>query len=183
VADLIVVTGPPGAGKSTVAKALAGLFEPSALVAGDQFFTFVEQGYIDPWLPEARQQNGIVVSAAAAAAGRLAAGGYTVVYDGMIHADFVGSFGAAAGVSCVHYVVLYPSEELCIKRVRERSGHGFTDLDAARQMYAEFNDAALASAEIDRRHVLDDIDDGADAAVLAALIRDLVRDGFLLVGT
>jgi energy-coupling factor transporter ATP-binding protein EcfA2 len=51
VADLIVVTGPPGAGKTTVTRALSGLFKPSALVAGDQFFAFIDQGYIAPWTP------------------------------------------------------------------------------------------------------------------------------------
>jgi uridine kinase len=43
VADLIVVTGPPGAGKTTVAQALSGSFESSALVAGDDFFGFIDR--------------------------------------------------------------------------------------------------------------------------------------------
>ena len=47
--ELIVVAGPPGAGKSTVARILADGFERSALVVGDDFFAFVRQGYIDPW--------------------------------------------------------------------------------------------------------------------------------------
>jgi len=82
VSDLVVVTGPPGAGKTTVARFLSRMFEPSALVAGDDFFAFIDQGYIAPWTAEAHQQNEIVVEAAAAAAGRLTLGGYTVVYDG-----------------------------------------------------------------------------------------------------
>src|SRR4051812_7372715 len=36
--SLLVVTGPPGAGKSTVAKLLAASAEPSVLVEGDAFF-------------------------------------------------------------------------------------------------------------------------------------------------
>jgi len=47
--DLIVVTGPPGAGKTTVARALSRRFNPSALVAGDQFLAFIDQGHIAPW--------------------------------------------------------------------------------------------------------------------------------------
>ena len=67
VGDLLVVTGPPGAGKSTVARAVSGLFEPSALVAGDQFFAFIDRGYIPPWTAAAHRQNETVIRAAAAA--------------------------------------------------------------------------------------------------------------------
>ena len=38
VSSLLVVTGPPGAGKSSVAQALAEKFERSVLVEGDAFF-------------------------------------------------------------------------------------------------------------------------------------------------
>jgi 2-phosphoglycerate kinase len=50
--ELVVITGPPGAGKSSVAEHLADSFTPSALVAGDSFFAMIKQGYIMPWLPE-----------------------------------------------------------------------------------------------------------------------------------
>jgi len=64
-----VVTGPPGAGKSTVAQLLAADFDPGALVAGDQFFGFLRAGLIDPWRPESDKQNKVVIQSAAAAAG------------------------------------------------------------------------------------------------------------------
>lgn len=110
VADLIVVTGPPGAGKSTVARALSGLFERSALVPGDQFFAFIDKGYSEPWTAAAHHQNEIVIDAAAAAAGRLANGGYTVVYDGVIGPWFLETFVAATGLDSVHYAILLPPE-------------------------------------------------------------------------
>lgn len=44
MADLIVVTGPPGAGKSTVAQVLSKLFEPGALVVGDELFRLHRPG-------------------------------------------------------------------------------------------------------------------------------------------
>jgi hypothetical protein len=46
VSELIVVSGPPGAGKTTAARTLSQLFDPSALVPGDQFFAFIELGGI-----------------------------------------------------------------------------------------------------------------------------------------
>ncbi len=79
MSELIVVTGPPGAGKSTLAAQLVTRFEPSALVAGDEFFAFVRGGYVEPWKPEAHGQNDVVIAAAAVATGRFVAGGYTVV--------------------------------------------------------------------------------------------------------
>ena len=79
--SLLVVTGPPGAGKSTVAGILADRAEPSVLVAGDDFFGFLARGAIPPWLPASNEQNEVVTQAAAAAAGRYAAEGFVTVYD------------------------------------------------------------------------------------------------------
>jgi cytidylate kinase len=148
-AALIVVTGPPGAGKSTVARILAARFELSALAVGDDFFGFIARGYIDPWRRAAHRQNEVVIRAAAAAAGRLALGGYTVVYDGVLGPWFLRDFVAEAGVGAVQYAILMPAEEDCLRRVTTRPDHPFTDLDATRQMHREFERSA-----IERRHVI-----------------------------
>ena len=71
MADLLVVSGPPGAGKSTVAPLVCAAFTPAALVRGDHFFAFWTQGAIPPWLPAAQEQNEVVVAAAAAASNGL----------------------------------------------------------------------------------------------------------------
>ena len=47
---LLIVSGPPGAGKSTVSRRLADSFDPSVLVEGDAFFGFLASGAIQPWL-------------------------------------------------------------------------------------------------------------------------------------
>jgi adenylate kinase family enzyme len=138
VADLLVVTGPPGAGKSTVSQLLAADFDPGALVAGDQFFGFLRAGFIDPWRPESDKQNEVVTQSAAAAVGKLVQGGITVVYDGVVGPWFVPAFLAGTGLDRLDYAVLMPEEVCCARRVRERSGHGFTDIPATRHMYREF---------------------------------------------
>ena len=172
VGDLIVVTGPPGAGKTSVTRALSQLFELSARVAGDEFFAFLDQGALAPWTAAAHRQNEIVITAAAAAAGRLADGGYTVIYDGVVGPWFLDDFAQATGLRALHYAVLLPPERTCVSRVAGRDGHGFTDLDAAAHMYAEF-----ATADIDSRHVMTA---SATVDAQAAHLHQLVHNGSIL---
>jgi predicted ABC-type ATPase len=164
--SLLVITGPPGAGKSTVVRILADRFEPSALVEGDSFFAFLARGAIPPWLPESNDQNDVVIQAAAAAAGRYASGGYMTVYDGVVGPWFLPTFATATGLVCLDYLVLLPSLERCVERVGTRQGHGFTDEGATRKMHCEF-----ARADVDRRHLLldppDEPEDVTDLVVAA----------------
>ena len=173
---LLVVTGPPGAGKSTVARIVAHAFEPSVLVEGDAFFAFVTRGAIEPWLPESHEQNDVVVRAAAAAAGRFAAGGYTTVYDGVLGPWFLPTFADATGLGSLHYALLMPSVESCMSRVATRRDHGFTDEAATRKMHDEF-----ARANVDARHVL--LDPPDDPEDVAAEVLARFADGSLVYET
>jgi cytidylate kinase len=76
VGSLLVITGPPGAGKSSVARILADAAKHSVLIEGDAFFGFLASGAIEPWLPASNDQNTIVTKAAASAAGAFATGGF-----------------------------------------------------------------------------------------------------------
>ena len=171
---LVVVTGPPGVGKSTVAALVADRFTPSVLVDGDAFFGFLRSGAVEPWLPAARDQNEVVTEGAAAAAGRYARGGYTTVYDGVLGPWFLPTFAAAAGVPSLHYVMLMAPVEVCVERVATRVGHGFTDEPATRKMHSEF-----ARAELDPRHVVADVSGSVDSVVAGVL--QLVESGAAIV--
>ena len=46
-----------------------------------------------------------------------------------------GWVGEATGVAVLHYALLLPPEQLCLERVRDRVGHGFTDFDAASRAF------------------------------------------------
>ena len=172
MALLVVVTGPPGAGKSTVADLLVGRFGQGVLVPGDAFFAFVARGAIEPWLPAAHGQNEVVTRAAAAAAGRYAAGGYATVYDGVVGPWYLADFAAAAGLDCVHYAVLLPPAQRCAERVASRSGHGFTDQAATRHMHRQF-----AQAGISQRHLLPELPGGPDGTADEIISR--IRSGML----
>ena len=161
---LLVVTGPPGAGKSTVAALVVGAHERAVLVQGDAFFAFVARGAVAPWTPAADAQNGVVLAAAARAAGRFALGGYPVVYDGVLGPWSLASFTVECGLDELDYALLLPTEAVCRERVATRTGHGFTDDAAARTMHREF-----ATAEVDERHVLRDLA-GSPAEVAAAVL-------------
>ena len=154
------MTGPPGAGKSTVARALADASERSVLVEGDAFFAFLARGRIEPWLPGSHDQNTIVTEAAASAAGRFALGGYDTVYDGVVGPWFLPTFASATGLHELDYAILMPSVARCLRRVAERVGHGFDDPAATAKMYDEFARAGIAP-----RHVLHDPPDTVEEVV------------------
>lgn len=172
VGSLLVVTGPPGAGKSSVARVLADTAHRSVLVEGDAFFGFLASGAIEPWLPASSDQNTVVTKAAASAAGAFATSGYTTVYDGVVGPWFLPTFGAATGLDRLDFAILLPSVDVCVQRVARRRDHGFTDEAATRKMHAEFFHARVSD-----RYVLRD--PSGDAASLADLIESAREAGEL----
>lgn len=138
----IIVTGSPGAGKTTVARQLAASRSPGVHLDSDAFWHMIQSGYVSPWLSESSHQNCVVLDAVAQAALAFDRGGYEVVIDGIVGPWFLDRFSdvyAAAGMP-LNYVVLCASEETVLARVLSRQGQSAIDRETVTKMHAAFVD-------------------------------------------
>jgi tRNA uridine 5-carbamoylmethylation protein Kti12 len=55
---VLIVTGPPGVGKTTAAGILAARSERSVHLEADAFFRFIRSGFVEPWTPESPSRTG-----------------------------------------------------------------------------------------------------------------------------
>ncbi len=154
---LLILTGPPGAGKTTLATLVAEHFTPSVVLEADDLWARVVRGFVEPWKKEADDQNRALVRASLGAAVRLTRSGYATVLSGHIgpwFMDLVTSERAYVNAPVV-YVVLRPTLEDCLARCRDRQSDprhagALSDEVVVREMYRSYSN--LASRE---RHVVD----------------------------
>jgi predicted ATPase len=171
--EILVLTGPPGAGKSTIALAFVDQLALGVLVDGDAFLQSVRGGWIAPWEPASHRQNETVVTATARAADAYAAGDYAVVVDGIVGPWFLDRFVREVR-GAVHYAVIRPSAAVAMSRATERGEPWLIDPGPIGHMYAAFAD--LDDYE---SHVIDSTELDVDETVAA--LDDAVASGRLRV--
>jgi predicted kinase len=154
---LLILTGAPGSGKTTVGRRVAGEFTPSAVIDADFFFASIVNGLIPPWEARADGQNQEMIRASLSVAARYVKAGYATVLEGHFgpwHFDLVREELAdlAAPLS---YVVLRPTIDDCLVRAIERTkdprhAGALTLEDPIRSMYAKYEGLGVYE-----KHVLD----------------------------
>ncbi|MBV9212036.1 MAG: AAA family ATPase [Actinobacteria bacterium] len=172
---VLVVTGPPGAGKSAVADLLASKRPRGVHLESDCFFHFIRGGYVEPWRPESHAQNTTVMSIVASAAAGYAAAGYFTIIDGIISPRWfmhpVRERLEASGHK-VAYAILRAPLPVCHARTKDRGPGRPIDVDAEERLWHDFAD--LGDLE---RHVIET--DGLSVDETVDLLDERLRDGSL----
>ena len=162
--ELVLLGGPPGAGKSTIAEILATT-APRATVHlhTDSFYVWIRAGFVPPYLPAAGKQNEVVTAVLVAAACEYARGGYDVIADGVLGPWMLEPFQTACKKQDItlSYAVLRPSLDVTLARATAREGRQLTEVEPIVGLYGAFRDLGRLEG-----HVLDS--DGQSAEQTAA---------------
>lgn len=142
---ILLLSGPPGAGKTTVSTLIGQRFARSAVLHADWFWTTLVSESLPPWQEAANDQNEAMLRAALAATARIAAAGYVTVLEGILGpwffdlvTDELGGLGLP-----VYYAMLLPDLATCLERADSRRNEpqhrdALNDEEPIRTMHEQF---------------------------------------------
>ncbi|MFI5028951.1 MAG: AAA family ATPase [Solirubrobacterales bacterium] len=174
---ILIVTGPPGVGKTTAAGILAARWDRAVHLEADAFFRFIRGGYVEPWRPESHPQNQAVMRIVAGAAAGYTDAGYFTIVDGIVIPGwFFEPLREALGDAghAVAYAVLRAPLEVCLARGRSREGEMPVDAGAIEQLWRSFAD--LGDLEENALDV-----GGMDAEEVSGQLAERLAGGLLAV--
>ncbi len=122
--QLVIISGPPHAGKSATAVALCQRYDRMLHIDVGALRDFLRMGRLRPWdeSPAGQAQRKLLIASACDMARRFLDAGYGVVIDDVVAPDALPIYQEAL-VSCpapTHFVVLLPTLAVILERERER---------------------------------------------------------------
>ncbi len=169
--SILLITGAPASGKSTIARAIAQRMEKSIHIRVDNLREMVVSGLYLPgpdsvWTAEVSQQFRLARTSAIQIALTYAQDNYTAILDDVcIPEHFAEDYAALSEYPRVTRILLKPSQEVILQRLAERNG-------AFDQILAQFIPWVYACMEmipVNSWHVLDSSQWGVEGTVEQAL--------------
>jgi gluconate kinase len=140
--SIIFLSGPIGAGKTTVAKVLLPLLPaPLAYIEGDTFWSFVK---VNKERQRGLQDNfPVLVRSMTAAAVPFARSGFQVLIDFSIPPTFVETARKILKEVPFDFVLLRPSFEVCAERAASRKEGAIKNRPMLKNFYAQFEQGSV----------------------------------------
>ena len=171
---VLILAGAPGSGKTTVAGLLAAKSPRAVHLETDRFFHFIQAGGVEPWKPEAHEQNTTVMRIVALAAADYSDAGYFTIVDGIVipgrFFEPLRDWLSAAGRT-VAYAVLRAPLAVCLVRAESRTSSPLSNAAVVERLWHDFADLGPL-----KRHAIDSGEQTADATAeqLAERLPDLL---------
>ena len=116
---VVIVTGPPGSGKTTITNSLAEKVKKGAVINVDDIRHIIKAGYVQPWLNvrEAKEQKKLaILNACNLAINFLKSGIDIFIDDVVVSEDSVKLYKKLFAGNKIHFFLLLPSKDVLIKR-------------------------------------------------------------------
>jgi len=122
--QLVILSGPPNAGKSATAEALCQRYDRMLHIEVRALRDSIRMGRLRPWdeSPAGRAQRAVLIGSACDTARRFLDAGYGVIIDDVVTPDDLPLYrDALAGCGhATHFVVLLPVLDVVLERERAR---------------------------------------------------------------